>query len=212
MKIALFGATGMLGSECLLQCLDAGHDVTVLVRNPAKLSDEVRNKITVVEGDALDPGHVAEVVGSGIEAVLFAIGVDKHSPEDLCTDATRNILDSMRNLGVERFIWCGGGSNLLAEDQVTLGAKFVRFFASTFMGLRHRDKTHQLELLRKSLDVKWVGLRPLQLRKGPMRGAYRVGFDKFSGMSVIHTADCAHAMLQMLDDDTWLHKAPIIQY
>ena len=25
-------------------------------------------------------------------------------------------------------------------------------------------------------------------------------------------ADCAHEMIRMLSDDTWLHKAPVIQY
>lgn len=212
MKVTVFGATGALGSECVKQALEAGHEVTVLVRNAAKLADAVRERVTVIEGDGLDLGSVEKALEGGTQAVLFAIGVDKKSPEDLCTDATRHILDSMRKLGVEKFVWCGGGSNLVEDDQVTLGARFVEFFASTFMGLRHRDKAHQLALLDQSKDVKWIGIRPLQMKAGPKRGEYRLGFDKFSGMSVIHFADCAHAMLRMLEDDTWIHKAPIVQY
>jgi hypothetical protein len=50
------------------------------------------------------------------------------------------------------------------------------------------------------------------MRQGPQRGKYRLGFHAFSGLSSIHFADCAHAMLGMLSDDTWLHKAPILQY
>ena len=38
MRLALFGATGALGRECLEQCLEAGHEVAVLARTPAKLS------------------------------------------------------------------------------------------------------------------------------------------------------------------------------
>jgi putative NADH-flavin reductase len=56
------------------------------------------------------------------------------------------------------------------------------------------------------------GVRPLQIRKGPRLGVYRVGFDPFSGMSRISFADVAHARLSLLEGDTWLHKAPIIQY
>ena len=48
--------------------------------------------------------------------------------------------------------------------------------------------------------------------EGPRQGGYRVGFHRFSGLSKIHFADCAHAMLGMLSDDTFLHRAPIIQY
>jgi hypothetical protein len=51
MKVTLFGATGLLGRECLSQILASGHEVTVLLRTPDKLPAELRAQITVVEGD-----------------------------------------------------------------------------------------------------------------------------------------------------------------
>lgn len=212
MKIVVFGATGSLGGECLRQTVDAGHDVSVLARSPSKLPAELREKLTVVEGDALKAADVAAVLAGGPEGILFAIGVDKHSPEDLCTDVTRHILEAMAQRGVGRLVWCGGGSTIVEDDRVSFGSKFVEFFSQTFMGLRHRDKAHQLELLHAHTNVEWVGVRPLQMRKGPKRGDYRVGFHSFSGLSSISFADCADAMIQMLNDDSWLHKAPIVQY
>ena len=211
MKVAVFGATGALGGECVKQCLQAGRDLTVLARSPAKLSSELQSQVRLLEGDALDPDAIGKAL-DGAEAVLFAIGVDRHSPEDLCTDITRHILAAMPGAGVRRLVWCGGGSTLVDDDEISFGAKFVEGFASTFMGLRHRDKEHQLVLLNQNLDLDWIGIRPLQMRKGPKRGEYRVGFHRFSGLSSISFADCAHAMIQMLGDDTWLHKAPIVQY
>jgi putative NADH-flavin reductase len=212
MRVALFGATGALGRECLAQCLEAGHQVTVLVRTPSKLPAELRERVSVIEGDGLNGVDVARTIEPGTDAVLFAIGIDKHSPEDLCTDVTRHILGTMRREGTRRLIWCGGGSTLVDEDVVTFGANFVAWFARTFMALRQRDKVHQLDLLEESRDVDWIGLRPLQMRKGPKRSEYRVGFDTFSGFSKISFADCAHAMIGMLNDDTWRHRVPIIQY
>ena len=44
MKITLFGATGKLGRECLAQCVEAGHAVTVLVRSPDKLPRALRRQ------------------------------------------------------------------------------------------------------------------------------------------------------------------------
>ena len=76
----------------------------------------------------------------------------------------------------------------------------------------HTDKEHQLALLDAATDIDWFGIRPLQMSAGPMRAQYRLGFDRFSGMSRITFADCAHAMLGMLEGDTWRHKAPIVQY
>jgi putative NADH-flavin reductase len=42
MKLTIIAATGGVGRELLEQALDAGHDVTAVVRNPDKLSREVR--------------------------------------------------------------------------------------------------------------------------------------------------------------------------
>ena len=102
MKIAVFGATGALGRECVEQCLEAGHDVVALVRSPEKLPEELRERIDVVQGDGLAAGDVARALAGGVEAILFAIGIDKHSPEDLCTDITRHILAAMPGAGVRR--------------------------------------------------------------------------------------------------------------
>lgn len=213
MRVTLFGATGGLGSQCLVQCLSAGHDVTVLVRRPEKLPTALRDKVTVVQGDGLVGEDVARAMPEGTEAVMFCIGVDeKTSPPDLCTDVTRHILALMRERDVPRLVWCGGGSNFRSEDRITFGARFVRWFAGTFLKHRHSDKEHQLALLDANADLDWIGVRPLQMKAGPKKGVYRLGFDRFSGLSSISFADCAHAMVEMLQDDTWVGKAPIVQY
>jgi putative NADH-flavin reductase len=213
MKVTVFGATGSLGQECLEQCLQAGHDVTVLVRSPDKLPGTLRNRITVIHGDGLVFDDVARALPRGTDAVLFAVGVDeKTSPPDLCTDVTRHILAVMRREQIPRLVWCGGGSNFRPEDVITFGAHFVRWFSETFLKHRHTDKEHQLRLLDENTDVCWIGVRPLQMKSGPKKGRYRLGYNAFSGLSSISFADCAHAMVTMLDDDTWLGKVPIIQY
>ena len=213
MNLTLFGASGALGGECLKQALEAGHKVTALLRNPDKLPAELRERITVIKGDALNLEDVRTSLPRGTAAILFAIGVDeKTSPRDLCTDVTRHILRVMRERQIPRLVWCGGGSSLLPEDQMTFGARFVRWYGETFLKHRHDDKVHQLELLHANRDETWIGIRPLQMGPGPKRAQYRLGYDKFSGLSKITFADCAHAMINMLNDDTWIGKAPIVQY
>lgn len=213
MKLTILGSTGGLGSECLKQALEQGHAVTVLVRNPDKLPGDVRSQITVVQGDALKLDDVRKAIPRGTDAVVFAIGVDeKSSPRDLCTDVTRLVLQIMREHRIPRLVWCGGGSNFLPGDQITFGAKFVRWWSETFLEHRHSDKEHQLELLLANQDVIWLGIRPLQMGKGPRKEKYRLGYNAFSGLSKISFADCAHAMLGMLKDNTWVHKAPVVQY
>ena len=57
-----------------------------------------------------------------------------------------------------------------------------------------------------------MGVRPLQMRPGVKKGEYRLGYNAFSGLSSISFADCAHAMVEMLEDDTWRGRVPIVQY
>ncbi|MCB1688055.1 MAG: NAD(P)H-binding protein [Halioglobus sp.] len=213
MNVTLFGATGSLGQECLKQCLEAGHTVTVLVRSPSKLPPALRDSITVIEGDGLVADDVARALPPGTDAILFAVGVDeKTSPPDLCTDVTRHILAEMRRQQIPRLVWCGGGSNLRPEDVVTFGARFVRWYSEVFLKHRHTDKEHQLQLLDDNTDLCWIGIRPLQMKAGPRKGIYRLGYNAFSGLSSISFADCAHAMVNMLEDDTWVGRVPVIQY
>lgn len=211
MKIALFGATGAVGRECLTQSLDAGHEIKVLARTPSKLPEAQRSQIEVVEGDGLDAKDVSRTV-EGCEAILFAIGVDRHSPEDLCTDSTALILHAMREHGARRLVWCGGGSNFVDGDVITFGARFVNIYSRLFLRLRHWDKEHQYALVQENRDLEWLGVRPLQIREGALRGEYRLGFNAFSPSSNVSFKDVAHAMVHMLDDDRWLHRAPILQY
>lgn len=212
MNITIFGATGALGGECLRQAIDAGHKITVLVRNANKLPAQLVKEINIVEGDALKPEDVKRALPSGTDAILFAVGVDKHSPPDLCTDVTRNILGLMPALTIDRLVWCGGGSTLLEQDRPGFGEKFVRWFSEKFMALRHFDKEHQYQLLQQHPEINWIGIRPLQMKTGKKTGHYRLGYNRFSGLSKISFADCAHAMLVMLESDEWLGKAPVIQY
>ncbi len=50
MKIALLGATGFVGTALLSEALARGHQITAIVRDPAKLSTR-HDLLTVEAGD-----------------------------------------------------------------------------------------------------------------------------------------------------------------
>ena len=51
MRLIILGATGSLGAHVLRHALDAGHDVSVLVRDPSRLPEEARQRAGVYTGD-----------------------------------------------------------------------------------------------------------------------------------------------------------------
>ena len=71
MKLTIFAATGGIGRQALEQAVAAGHDVTAVVRNPGKLSGEVR--IVTADLAAPDPAALERAL-QGADAVLSGLG------------------------------------------------------------------------------------------------------------------------------------------
>ena len=71
MHIALYGATGKSGSRILTELLSRGHQVTAIVRDPAKLA--AQPGLTVVEGDVSSASAIAAKI-KGVDAVVSAYG------------------------------------------------------------------------------------------------------------------------------------------
>ena len=71
-RLLILGATGSLGGHVLRQALDAGHELTVVVRTPSKLPPEVRERVSVHEADlAVDfPANVVR----GQDALISCAG------------------------------------------------------------------------------------------------------------------------------------------
>jgi putative NADH-flavin reductase len=101
-RIAVFGATGGTGRHVVDQAVAAGHDVAVLVRDPARLTtDDAR--LHVVVGSVEEQDAVDRVV-RGRDAVISALGTARRGPTTVCTDGVRAILGAMDREGVRRLV------------------------------------------------------------------------------------------------------------
>jgi putative NADH-flavin reductase len=118
MKIALFGATGHTGKFILREALAAGHNLSVLVRNPSKLPPG-KYGLTIHLGDALDADNVEDTVfGQG--AVISALGLSPNGKADSLSTATANIIGAMQANGLRRLVVIGGAGILLDDESGTL--------------------------------------------------------------------------------------------
>jgi putative NADH-flavin reductase len=105
-KLTIIGATGGVGRQLLGQALDAGHDVTAMVRDPGKLPPDVLGgrAVRIVTADlvATDP-QVLESAVAGADAVLSALGPHNNRDAGIAADGTATIITAM---------WgeCGGAS------------------------------------------------------------------------------------------------------
>lgn len=92
MRVALIGASGMIGSRVLKELLSRGHRVVAIVRDPSKVAQE--DGVTAVQGDLSAPGDFAEKL-QGVDAVVSAYNPPQ-GKEPQVVEATRALLESAR--------------------------------------------------------------------------------------------------------------------
>eukprot|EP01084_Bolivina_argentea_P266734 452551_1 len=113
--VAVFGATGLLGSECAYQLLQKGHKVTAFCRDPQKLKTPLGStgnadnplvdpKLSVVQGTVTSKSDVDKVfMGEDINGVIVVLGgrTSRVGPTML-SEGTANIIEAMKEKGVKR--------------------------------------------------------------------------------------------------------------
>ncbi|MEU8580583.1 NAD(P)-dependent oxidoreductase [Streptomyces abikoensis] len=201
-KIALFGATGTIGTRVLREALDRGHQVTAVVRDPAKLTEQHPN-LTVTTGDVLDPASVA-AVAKGQDVVVSAVG-GGDGPGHLATikPAAESLVAGLRTLGdaAPRLIAVGGAGSLRTPDgKQVWDAEGLPEFLLQIMHA-HGDA---LDFYRTVSDVRWTNVSPAGLiEPGERTGTYRTALDDLvvnaEGKSRISTEDYAVALIDEIE-------------
>jgi putative NADH-flavin reductase len=97
MRLTVFGATGAVGQEIVRQAMAAGHEVTAVVRDPARLPEGLgAEPHTVVPLG--DPAAVRAAV-AGRHAVLSGLGARGRKAGDVAERLTRRVLEAMEARG-----------------------------------------------------------------------------------------------------------------
>lgn len=207
MKLAIFGASGRTGRPLVEQALAAGHSVTALLRDPAKLPVS-NERLTIIQGDALDPQAVERTV-AGADAVLSTLGQTKGAPKNMQTVATQNIVAAMQQHGVRRLVSLTGAGVRALQDKPKLIDHIIRFALQTLSGDVLRDAEAHADVLRAS-DLDWVLVRGPVLTDGPYTGKYRVGWVGVNTSPRIARADVADFMLKQTTDSNYVCQAPMV--
>jgi len=206
MRVLIIGVTGGTGRQLVAQALEAGHQVTALVRNPSKLKLN-HERLTVVEGNVLDYPSVAAAVKDQ-QAVLSALGHKRWIiPSSILSAGTKNIIQAMKEHGVRRLV-CETSLGV-GDSFGRLGLYYTLFTIPVILFFYFRDKGLQERYIKES-SLDWVIVRPGLLTNGRKRGVYRHGLRVGNWLWTvkISRADVADFMLKQLTDDQYLHSTP----
>ena len=189
------------------QALEADHEVTALVRTPAKLTVN-DDRLKVLQGDVTQADQVEEVV-AGAEAVISVLGPTSNKPDFMVSQGMGHIIAAMDKHGIRRLVVSAGAGVADPNDDPKLPNKIIGWLVRTFSRYVYEDMVRTVEAVRAS-DLDWTIVRVPMLTddapKGDVKAAY-VG--KGMGSRLTRT-DLAAFMLQQVEDKTYLGQAPAI--
>ena len=221
MKLTIFAATGGIGRQALEQAVAAGHEVTAVVRNPKKLSREVR--VVTADLATSDPAALESAV-KGADAVLSGLGPRSASEAGIAGQGTRAIVQAMKATNVRRIVVVSaapigtvpspGRPNPPKHDPGD--GFFVRNLFGPLIKAALRKHFADLALMEDVLrdsGLDWTVVRPPRLTGKPVTGSYRTAYGQNLRRGLfVSRADVAHLMLRVLRQPETVKQAIGIAY
>lgn len=211
MKIAVFGATGIVGRAVVNEALKQGHEVTVLTRDAGKVAARSEH-LHIVEGNVADRNTLRSVL-NGQEAVIQTLGIGGKGdgkPTTFVSDANKMIMEEMEQMNVKRLVAIsviGAGDSLTFLPWIyrkMVLPLFMKWFQAVI------DDKNRMEPMIKQSGLDWTIVRCTTVKDCPATGkvtATQTGKGlKFS----ISAADMAAFMVNQLTDRRFLKQTPTI--
>lgn len=211
MKLFIAGASGGIGRQAVEQALQAGHQVTALVRDPAKLA-LTHHSLHIVKGDIMQPDTFAHHL-KGQQAVISALGVSGSSlfgdkPTTLYSQGNANLLKAMEQHGVKR-IFCISASALEISPVIPWYVRLIAKYAIQKLLKHMYADLRRMENIIKSSGTDWTIIRPPQLINEPLTGNYRTALNAFlKDCLKISRANVAHFIVNNLTNEV-THQATV---
>jgi putative NADH-flavin reductase len=221
MRLCIVAATGGIGRHLLRQAIEAGHDVTAVVRSPEKITEPVRG----IRADLADPDVPAltEAV-DGADAILSALGARTNAENGVAWRGTAALVEAAGKANTRRLIVVSAapmgtfpsparprpprhdpGDGFFMRH---LGAPF----AKTMFRSHYEDLARMEDLIRDS-GLDWTVSRPPKLTDGPLTRNYRTAIDRNvrGGFSVSRADVADHLLACLTRPETIGHTVGIAQ-
>ncbi len=177
MKIAVIGATGLVGNATVLELAARGHQVTAFARNVAKVAQNPN--VTAVAADVNAPDFAAKLAGFDAVVSAFNAGWDNPNLAQDVKTGYDNLLAAFKAAQLPYYLIIGGAGSLNVAPNLQL-VDTPDFPADVYPAA---DAMRVLmDDLRPRRDINWAFLSPAAMfAVAPVRlepkGAYRIGQD-----------------------------------
>ncbi|MEU1803663.1 NAD(P)H-binding protein [Streptomyces sp. NPDC019937] len=214
-NLLVLGGNGRTGAHVLEYAAQRGHHVRALVRNPDKV--QAPAGVELIQGT---PANIEDIrrAAEGTEGVISVLANARASdnpwakpvsPPMFMTDAARRTLTVMGEQGIPRIVLTS--TQGAGDDWARLNPLVKAFIKLSNIKAGFEDHTGVDRVVRASSGIDWTLARAVALTDKPMSGPPRAavaGTEKPG--TRINRADLARFLLDTLEKDTWIRKAPLV--
>jgi putative NADH-flavin reductase len=204
-KVAVIGGTGKSGKYLVKQLISQGFYFKILLRNPENFPIH-SPLVEVVKGDVRDYNSVHSLI-SGCQAVISTLGQPK-GESSIFSQATRNVIQSMNDFGVKRYILTTGLNVDTPFDNKSPKAKFATEWMKTNYPETTSDKQEEYNILSQS-KVDWTLVRLPLIEQTDSKNEISINLEDCPGDKISAT-DLAEFLIDQLSDETFIRKSPFI--
>lgn len=198
--IVITTPTGHIGSKVLAELLKTDEKLRVIARDPSKLSDEVKERVAVIQGSLDDPEIVAEAY-HGANQLFYVVppSMQYTDVNEYYTQFATPTCEAIRHHGVKRVVYVSGtglgheknagpvsASFLIEAMLVSTGAATRILHCGTFM----ENLLHSVQSIK-------------------VTGEYGTPVPVDVKVPWVATQDIAEAAVRLLLDKTWSGKGSI---
>ncbi len=215
MKILLTGGTGLLGRNIIEGLLEGNHEVTLLLRDPAKYKRQ-DEKITKVKGDVLNMESILRAIDKCEYVIHAAADTSQHhlniSDFKVNIQGTKNIVLACKKKNIKKLIHVGSAGFFGYGTKVNPGDEndTIKYPSNQSLYLMSKlHAQHEINAYAKTNSV--ITIHPTfmigALDYGPssgkiiLMGMKKIVFCPPGGKNFVHVKDVANACISAIDSN-----------
>ena len=209
MQIVIFGANGVTGRLLTRRVLDAGHSAVAVTRRPDDFP--ITDPRLTIAGADVRRDDLAGIV-DGADAVLSTLGVPfTRQPIDTYSAGTRNVVNAMRETGVNRLVVVSstGAYPALGRRHAPLLLRLFEPIITRTIGKTVYDDIRRMEALVRDSGLDWTIVRPSGLFDLPEATDYVAGETDPVGAFTARI-DLADYLVKLAHDGTTRRKTGVV--
>jgi nucleoside-diphosphate-sugar epimerase len=205
-KIAVLGATGRIGRLLVSELLQRGHQVSVLIRDPKRLSQN--QELQMVVGQSRDRQAVADLL-EGAEAVVSALGPTVAKDPTVHQDTAVVLIETMQRAGVSRFVGISGAGIDVPGDQKSRRDRTISWLVKHLSGAVFTDKVAEYQLWAAS-DRDWNLIRAPRLDDSAKTGMIEHDAHRSTRLTTLTRADLVAFVADVVEKGSYCRQAPFV--